>query len=190
MTAHSPVDMAPTAFHVHTADTNVGSFAHNDLRHEDPMGTDHELFSEGLAKSLYNYMHGVCLDYPLQRWFDHKVPETSLPPDLIARYLALPSGREIKSSQALIWIGGPVRWNPDQKSLEIQTQKERIQIKCSRETGLFLCDMLPNLYPSAQGSYTYQSLQEAYLAAGFDDFTLFWYGSTMESLKASGLLVL
>ncbi|WP_158242845.1 hypothetical protein, partial [Siphonobacter sp. BAB-5405] len=26
-------------------------------------------FAEGLRKSLFNYMHGVCFEFPLQEWF-------------------------------------------------------------------------------------------------------------------------
>ena len=190
MTAHSPVGINPAAFHVHALDDTQGSFAHNDLSHEDPMGTDHELFSEGLAKSLYNYMHGECLDHPLQRWFDHQVPKTSLPTDLISRYLALPSGRDVKPSNTLVWIGGPITWNPLLKTLEIQAQQQTLQIKCSADTGRFLAYFLPKLSPDTHPPCTYQAMQENYLAAGFEDFTLFWYGSTMEALKEAGLLVL
>jgi radical SAM superfamily enzyme YgiQ (UPF0313 family) len=69
MTAHSPVGMYPEKFNVEKACSTSGSFANNDIIHLDKTGTDHELFSYGLKKSLFNYMHGICFDYPLQDWF-------------------------------------------------------------------------------------------------------------------------
>ena len=89
MTAHSPVGLAPAEFAVHNH-TGVGTFANNDLVHTDPTGADHDRYGEGLKKSLYNYMHGVGLDHELQEWFAHRIPETSLPPDLIYEYLVRP----------------------------------------------------------------------------------------------------
>jgi len=190
MTAHSPVGLNPAAFQVRAVEATPGTFAHNDVWHEDPTGTDHELFSAGLAKSLYNYMHGVALDEPLQSWFDHGVPETSLPPDLIARYLTRPSGRDIKPSNQLVWIGGPVRYNMEARVIEVTTLQTTIDIPCPPATGRWLEALLGGMTPESSKSFTYASLQQAYLSAGFDDFTLFWFGPVMEKIKEAGLLVL
>ena len=51
----------------------IGTFANNDINFVDSTGIDHNQFSFGLKKSLYNFMHGICLDYPLQDWFDFKI---------------------------------------------------------------------------------------------------------------------
>lgn len=190
MTAHSPVGLNPAAFQVRAVEATPGTFAHNDVWHEDPTGTDHELFSAGLAKSLYNYMHGVALDEPLQSWFDHEVPETSLPPDLIARYLTRPSGRDTKPSNLLVWIGGPVRYSMEARVIEVTTLQTTIDIPCPPATGRWLDAVLAGMTPESSESFTYASLQQAYLSAGFDDFTLFWFGSVMEKIKEAGLLVL
>ncbi|MGB5930056.1 MAG: radical SAM protein, partial [Cyclobacteriaceae bacterium] len=72
MTAHSPVGLNPALFGAKKVTETVGSFANNDIYHHDPSGADHEQFSEGLKKSLFNYMHGLCFDFPLQQWFDFK----------------------------------------------------------------------------------------------------------------------
>ena len=87
MTAHSPIGLDPNAFGVKTIGPQFEGFAENDLQHEDPTGANHQLFSEGLKKSLFNYMHGICFEFPLQDWFDFKVPQTSIPPDYIAEAL-------------------------------------------------------------------------------------------------------
>jgi len=36
------------------------------------------MFGEGLKKALYNYMHQNGLNFPLQKWFNFKIPATSL----------------------------------------------------------------------------------------------------------------
>lgn len=62
MTAHSPVGMYPEKFGVRKEKEVIGTFANNDIVHIDEKGTHHELFSYGLKKALFNYMHGICFD--------------------------------------------------------------------------------------------------------------------------------
>src|SRR5690606_20378171 len=70
MTAHSPVGLHPEQFDVINLTQNLGSFANNDLVHKEKSGLVHDKFSFGLRKSLFNYMHGQCFDFPPQEWFD------------------------------------------------------------------------------------------------------------------------
>lgn len=83
MTAHSPVGLNPENFGVGKEDRAPGPFANNDLIPIDRTGCDHAMFSDGLKKSLYNYMHGICFDFPLQEWFDFKIPRTKVPASFI-----------------------------------------------------------------------------------------------------------
>jgi hypothetical protein len=62
MTAHSPVGMNPEEFAV-IPKPNVISFANNDVQFIDKTGIDHDKFSFGLKKSLFNFMHCIGLDY-------------------------------------------------------------------------------------------------------------------------------
>jgi radical SAM superfamily enzyme YgiQ (UPF0313 family) len=78
MTYHSPVGKNPEKYKVKIIDHEEGGFAQNDLFHEDPTGANHEIFSDGLAKSLFNFMQGIGTDFPLQDWFDFKVPKTKI----------------------------------------------------------------------------------------------------------------
>ena len=73
---------------------------------EDPVGTDHDFLGSGLRKALYNYMHGIGLETDVREWFDPgtgtpssrrpaspaprsllSVPATTVPPDLIERFI-------------------------------------------------------------------------------------------------------
>ena len=80
MTAHSPVGMFPEEFGV-IPEQNEIMFANNDINFKDKTGINHDKFSFGLKKSLFNYMHGICFDYDLQDWFDFKIPKTKIPSD-------------------------------------------------------------------------------------------------------------
>lgn len=189
MTAHSPVGMYPDDFRVENL-TPTGSFANNDLQHLDPLGGQHELYAAGLKKSLYNYMHGACLDFDLQEWFDHKVPKTSLQADLIERHLHQPRGIEHKAEHQLLWIGGPVHYDAAEAALIVTTKSDAFAISCTAQEGEWLSTMLKRCSPSSKETIRYKDLSSDYAASGFDDFTLYWFGQQMQALKEIGLLVL
>ena len=65
MTAHSPIGNNPEEFGVKPVRKEI-LFAHNDVEFIDESGLDHSLFSFGLKKSLFNYMHGINFDLPLK----------------------------------------------------------------------------------------------------------------------------
>ncbi len=106
MTAHSPVGMHPAGFDVQRIGPDFGGFADNDLHHDDPTGTDHDRFAEGLRKSLFNYMHDVGYDLPLRKWFGFKVPPTSIPTDYIERSIAHEYAASIRPNAQVVWLGG------------------------------------------------------------------------------------
>ena len=71
----------------------------------DPKGTEHEAFSFGLKKSLLNYMHGICFDYPLQEWFDFKIPRTKVPKNYIENALLEDESFMLKPTAKVVWLG-------------------------------------------------------------------------------------
>ena len=85
MTSHSPVGLDPEAFGVELVGPEKGDFAYNDLEHHDPSGCDHAEFTQGLNAALYNYMHGIGLDYPLYDWFDFWAPKPLVAKDYIEK---------------------------------------------------------------------------------------------------------
>src|SRR5690606_34748444 len=105
MTAHSPVGLEPEKYMVVKNSDMVGAFANNDIEFTDPTGADHDSFDYGLKKSLLNYMHGACFDYPLHKWFDFKVPKTTVPNNYIAN--ALEDGETVaaRSNAKVVWLG-------------------------------------------------------------------------------------
>ena len=130
LTAHSPIGLNPDKFKIKITGLQNGSFANNDLYHEDPNGCDHAAFSEGLKKALFNYMHGIGFDLPLHSWFDFKTPKTLIPRTYIERTLERQNSNDFKASTKIYWIGPkPIftEFSSNKKGKTIQ----KINIQCT-----------------------------------------------------------
>jgi hypothetical protein len=203
MTAHSPVGMFPEQFSVKRESNTVGTFANNDLVFSDQKGTDHEAFSFGLKKSLLNYMHGICFEYPLQEWFDFKIPRTKVPKNYIENALLedddnLASLGMLKPSSKLVWLGKKplISYSSTTKkgqtfqtvNLTFHDKKETFSIKLNQAQGIWLVEMLDKISTKKQKTYTFQEIKTDYEAAGFEDFELFFYNKPLNVLRDYGLL--
>ena len=102
MTAHSPVGKNPEEFGVVPHLKEI-TFANNDVEFQDKTGIDHSKFSFGLKKSLFNYMHGICFENPLQEWFEFKIPKTTIHPDYIHDCLLEEDHFSTKPNAKIIW---------------------------------------------------------------------------------------
>jgi hypothetical protein len=196
MTAHSPVGLNPSAYQVVDIGPGHGSFANNDLYHEDVQGADHELFSDGLKKSLFNYMHGVGLDYDHQEWFEHEVPQTSIDPDFIATSLSELKEEGIKPYHKVVWLGGTATLYPEGrrangKYLEVvfHNKKESWSMPLPSKWSIWLVEVLPLMGPNYQKPFTIRMLQDSFDKGGLGNFDDFYYSEAWEYLKEHGLLV-
>ncbi len=200
MTAHSPVGLEPEKFKVIANKPAVIAFADNDVEHEDPTGADHAAYGFGLKKSLLNYMHGACLDFPLHKWFDFKVPKTSIPPDYIQRILDEEEMASVKPTTKIIYTGTiPVveivtkskkgqQW--ENMELRFETGWQSLMIRVSKEEGAWLMSILPQLSLSNPKQLTRQDLKTSYESAGLPDFELFWDNKPVNTLYKAGLFQL
>lgn len=198
MTAHSPVGMFPEQFSVLRESNTIGTFANNDLVFSDPKGTDHEAFSFGLKKSLLNYMHGICFEYPLQEWFDFKIPRTKVPKNYIENALLEDDDFMLKPTSKVIWLGKKplVSHSSTTKkgqmfqtaNLTFHDKKETFSIKLNQAQGDWLVEMLDKISTKKQKTYTFQEIKTDYEAAGFEDFELFFYNKPVNVLRDYGLL--
>ncbi|MBC8523787.1 MAG: radical SAM protein [Chlorobium phaeobacteroides] len=84
-TIHSEVGQNPEKYKCRIIDPPKGRFAKNDLQHEDPTGCDHQAFTQGLNKAVYNFMHGIGTDYSVADWFAFKVPRVAVKNNHIKR---------------------------------------------------------------------------------------------------------
>jgi len=200
MTAHSPVGMHPEEYKVKKQTDTLGTFANNDIVHTDPTGADHELFSLGLKKSLLNYMHHTCLDFPLSKWFDFKVPKTTVPPEYITKILNEIEYTAHKTTTKVIWLGTNLTAEDFIKShkgeqyemcsITINTRQITHTIKLERLQGNWLAKILPLLSVNNPKIMTLQEVKENYDAAGLENFELYWDNKPMNTMYKAGLLLL
>ncbi|HEX2900459.1 MAG TPA: radical SAM protein [Bacteroidia bacterium] len=194
MTAHSPVGLNPAAFGVLEVGPKFGGFADNDRFHDDPEGADHELFAEGLRKSLFNYMRGTGFDVPLRKWFDHKVPRTRMAPDYIAQCLEA-DPEPPRPNAFLVWLGNVPRMQAAQDGmaeLEFVDLKEEYILEFSLPMAAWLHELLPRLLPG-EPPVLFTDVKAGFVEADFEDYEdwdAFWESEIAEKLRESGLLVI
>ena len=199
MTAHSPVGMNPEKYKVVKETEAIGTFANNDIVHHDPTGADHDSFSFGLKKSLFNYMHQLGLEDPLHKWFDFKIPKTTVPPNYIEDALNNMDELSFKPTAKVVWLG-------KQPSVEYFTQSKKgmqrematltfitktatQQLQVLKTQAEWLMKTLEKISIKNPKTCTVKELMEDYEATTeLDDFELFWDNKPMNSLWKMGLL--
>ena len=86
-TAHSPVGKNPKKYGITILPPKKtsahGVFAVNDVLFEDKKGFNHDLVAEPLRTALYNYMHGVGIEFDVRDWFPERVPKPKIPATFI-----------------------------------------------------------------------------------------------------------
>ena len=199
LTAHSPVGLNPEKFDIIPIDNQIGTFANNDLLYKDKTGIDHEQFSFGLKKSLYNYMHGICFDYPLQDWFEFKIPKTKISNDFILNCLEEEKEYTIKPNAKIFWLGGmpSIAYFTKSKkgtsfqmmTLTFQDKKEMFSIQTNIAEGKWLVEMLQKTAISNNKTNTFLELKNDF-ENELEDFELFWFSKPVTTLREFGLLVL
>jgi len=198
MTAHSPVGLDPDKYKVKKRSNVIGSFANNDIDHVDLTGADHESFGFGLKKALFNYMHGLCFDYPLQKWFEFKVPKPSVAPDVI-KHAIEEAELNAAAHSKVIWLGKLPQTEIIQKSkkgskwetmaLKFQTLQGPFTIQVDPPKGSWLIQLLYKIDINNKTQITLQQVKQDYEATGLEDFELFWDNKPMNTIRKAGLLV-
>ena len=196
MTAHSPVGLAPENYKVKKVSDTVGSFANNDIAHIDASGANHEIFGYGLKKAILNYMHGACFEFPLQKWFEFKIPKTTIAPNYIQTQL---DAVEIGSNNyKAIWTGlmptstivsrtkKGSKW--EEMNLRFETNKNTISIHVDPNKGKWFVQLLSTINVDASTGMALTDIKADYLAAGLEDFDLFWDNKPINTLHKAGLL--
>ena len=196
MTAHSPVGLAPEKYKVKKVSEAVGSFANNDIAHIDASGANHEIFGYGLKKAILNYMHGACFEFPLQKWFEFKIPKTSIAPNYIqteldaveigsANYKAIWTGLMPTSTMVQRAKKGN-KW--EEMNLRFETNKNTISIHVDPEKGKWFINLLSTINVELSNGMPLADIKADYIAAGLEDFDLFWDNKPINALHKAGLL--
>lgn len=191
MTIHSPVGMNPSEFGIKRVDQGPGSFANNELPHDDTTGANHDLFGEGLRKSLFNYMHGVGFEIPLKEWFDFNTPATTISKKFIDTAIKNSNSIELKDHHRIIWIGTQPELVPLEdvvsSDLVFSGKKEDFAVELPLELGVWIAEFL-GLIAYTEPLHTLREVRERYeIALGdFDEFT---ESEVWEILRENGLLI-
>ncbi len=216
MTSHSPVGLDPAAYDVIRIGPEFEGFADNDLFHDDPKGANHDLFAEGLRKSLFNYMHEVGIDFPLSDWFNFKTPRTTVKPNYIANAIADNPEKTPRSNAMVVWLGNSLpiveeiaplssevpqkekkkakkRKDYDLSYLTFWNKKTQWTLETSSQTAEWLVEIFPKfLITSKQEPLLLQDLKIAFEQANLEDyanFQEFLDSFTFGELRKNGLLL-
>lgn len=197
LTAHSPIGLDPKSYAIEPQLAEI-SFANNDIDFVDSTGIDHTQFSEGLRKSLYNFMHGIGFELPLQEWFEFKVPKTAVPPNYINKSIADEELEKLSPQDTVIWLGN----RPDIRSsskvyegekqeylhLHFFTKSTDLEIKVEKEKGEWLLAILEKASIHSETKQSYSAIKKDF-ETRFEHFELFWQSKPLKKLRNNGLLV-
>ena len=196
MTAHSPVGKNPAKYQVVPIGPEPGDFAWNDLWHDDPTGTDHAQFGPGLAKALYNYLHGVNLTEPLSFWFDFRVPRPTVPRHLIQQAVQeAPKPDFAKQNLRLFWLGNApeLRLESGKKApqavLTFYEQAEDFELKTTPIIGEWLHTLCTQLTTDYDTKLLLKDAARSFPAAAGISFETFLTSATWRQLREKGLLL-
>jgi len=198
LTAHSPIGLNTNQFHIIPHLKEI-YFANNDISFSDKTGINHAKFSEGLKKSIFNFMHGVGFDLPLHKWFDFKIPQTTISESFIVNALQKEEFKVIKPTAKIIWLGGlplvteitKTKKGNSRQLLQLTffDKNSTFEITTPKDSGDWLVAILKDLSTPSIKTISFSELKENYETT-LDNFELFWYSKPMDTLKNNGLLVL
>uniref|UniRef100_UPI003568C284 B12-binding domain-containing radical SAM protein n=1 Tax=Lutibacter sp. TaxID=1925666 RepID=UPI003568C284 len=198
LTAHSPIGASVESYHI-IPDLKEISFANNDIQFTDKTGIDHSKFSDGLKKSIFNFMHGIGFDLPLQEWFSFKIPRTNIKNNHIRAAIENDGLELCKPTAKVLWLGGEPLQNLFSKTkkgttyymiqLTFFSETESFEISVPQNLGIWLVKNLQKLSVYNNESFTYHQLKENF-ETEFENFEMFWYSKPIDTLRKNGLLVL
>ena len=198
LTAHSPIGLKPNDYSILPIYKNI-SFANNDIQFKDSTGINHEKFSFGLKKSIFNYMHAIGFDLPLEEWFEFKIPKTTIKNDFIISSIENEEFTNIKPTSKVIWLGGEpsikqfsktkkgVYWQMFQ--LTFFDKNENFEITVPQDKGEWLLAILSKLSINEHKSHTFLELKTDF-ENQLENFEMFWYSKPIDTLRNHGLLLL
>lgn len=197
MTAHSPVGISPDDFGVIPVKQEI-QFANNDIDFKDKTGIDHNKFSFGLKKSLFNYMHGINFELPLQEWFDFKIPKTTIHPDYIHDCLLDDEQFNFKGNSKIIFLTKNViaenriknkkKYPGSYTLLTFHLKTNIVKVEVEQEKAEWLMAILKENAIENNKKPTLQQLKTQF-EESFEDFELFWFSKPIQQLKENGVIL-
>ena len=197
MTAHSPIGISPEEFGVKPEKKKI-LFANNDIDFIDETGIDHSKFGFGLKKSLFNFMHGINFEMPLQDWFDFKIPNTTIHPEYIHDCLFEEEDFKFKGNSKIIFLAkNPVVENfvkskkgnsRNVSQLTFHLNTNIVKIELDQEKAQWLLKIIQENPIEKPQKTTLLQLKNDF-EESFGDFELFWFSKPMQQLKENGIIL-
>lgn len=197
MTAHSPVGLNPEEFGVTPIKQEI-YFANNDVDFTDRTGINHGKFSLGLKKSLFNYMHGINFELPLQEWFDFKIPRTTVHPDYIHDALLENDDFTFKGNSKIIFLAKNViaenriktkkKYNYAYTKITVHLKTNIVTADFDELHGAWLIKIFSEYSVENMKKPTLQQLKSDF-EENFENFELFWFSKPMQQLKENGVIL-
>lgn len=198
LTAHSPIGINPAAYGI-KPDLKEIRFANNDVAFKDDTGINHEQYSAGLKKALYNFMHDIGFDMPLQDWFNFKVSESIIAPDFIANCIEFETTDSIKPNGKLIWLGNVPHLEKIVKTkkgktktqikLTFHDKREQYELVFTESIGNWLNELFAQCAIAKSFNTPISNVKESFEKKEAD-FNSFWNSEQILFLRENGLLVL
>lgn len=199
-TVHSDVGRHPEKYQCSIPVRPAGRFAKNDLVHKDTLGADPHAFALGLNKAVYNFMHGIGTDFPVQDWFDFPVPALSVRKNAVRQAIKEPpAGDEERIRSRVLWIGGSAdihasgthgKKKSHGSSLVIQGKSGTIDISASAERAAWLGSMLERCSVQASETITLEDLKRDHENRFSSAFDTLLKSPEWTMLRENGLLLL
>ena len=197
LTVHAPIIENQEKYGIIPVKKNI-TFAENDVEFKDKTGINHDTFSTGLKKSLYNYMHFVGLDHELQDWFEFKIPRTKINPNYISQCLEQENLFSLNLQAKVYWLGkSPLvkKIIKNKKGMVFHQLElffydpiEDFKIILNEEEGNWLLELLEEINFKNNKIKTIQSIKNSY-EEKLEHFEIFWFGKSTEILKKHGLII-
>jgi len=200
-TIHSDVGREPEKYHCRITDLPSGGFARNDLVHEDPTGCEHQAFSQGLNKAVYNFMYGIGTEVSIKEWFGFRVPAVSIKRDHVERILHERPASDAKQSGArILWLENQPQYQQDGSTgkgkqirkarLVFDTKTEHFEIKIDAELGAWLHTMFKRFSIQNADLMPLEELKRDYGKQFSSPFESFLKSTDWRTLREKGLLLI
>jgi radical SAM superfamily enzyme YgiQ (UPF0313 family) len=200
-TVHSDVGRNPKKYQCAVIGRPAGTFAMNDLEHEDPTGCDHRAYAPGLKKAVYNFMHDLGTDLPVKSWFDHKVPAISVQRNYVEQAIAEKPARDGELVRSrLVWIESQphsLQADPAHRGKNVgdarllfYSRTGTYTLLVTAELGAWLSSVLIRSSPQHAQLMALEEIREEYNKQFSSAFGAFLRSREWKTLREKGLLLI
>jgi hypothetical protein len=148
LTIHSEIYHQPDKYQIKINKKQPNLFANNDIPFTDLIGCDHENFSFGLKKAIFNFMNGVGIDFKLQEWFEFQIPKPQINSNYIKKLIKSQSHliNPKQDQSQIVWMGNlPVISSEHQQKFSkycFHDPDKTYYFQCQNDTDEWICQNL------------------------------------------------